>query len=754
MKPRSMWRSTILFLFIWLMVGFFSGTAVLLGPVRWITEHGRNSGWSDTKEKVVVLTVIAAYVLLSALVAWLLTRTAAHSRTGHVRLGIPTLAFAAAAACLWLWMNPATLGADMGEVNQVNARFTFGPYPDEDRMRLLKQDGFTGVITLLHPAVVPFEPKLIADEKAAAAVVGIEIIEAPMLPWVSENQESLDKILELARSGRGRFYVHCFLGKDRVNTVRALVEREVGNVEVENQVAGRSLEEQGTLERGDVHVLGEGVILTPYPTDEEYMGFVLTGNWASIVSLMDPEHEGDRKWIDKEREVLERYRIPFHVVPLAHGDWDPQRGLQAAEAVWKLPRPVLVHSFLGPSTGKSPAAEGFMQSFLTGLPALPPASFKPPMYSGATTLLAPNVAIGPAPSGGEFRSYLFARGVRTVLFISGNGASGPDVHRKAAEAAGLDYETVDLSDTAWIDRLAAGGPYYIYGRLVPGLEAEIARRFGPPVPDAPRWDGPESKPEPDPASAQDPEEEDESAAADPGFMERLLPTTREAVLTAPLLLLYAAFAGGFAGWLRTKVQVRAPYTRKIFHFLIFTTAGILHLAGGLPLVALFGGLTALVVLYAVWRGDNFPFYEAMARLTDAPRRSLFILVPLGTTAAGGLLSNLMFGPFAVVGYLVGGWGDAIGEPVGTAFGKHRYKVPSLGGVAATRSFEGSAAVLAMGVGAACLALWLGGYGAGTILMVGLACGVAGALVEAVSNHGLDNLTIQIAAAGTAWLLLG
>ncbi|MBD3868301.1 MAG: hypothetical protein IFK94_09260 [Acidobacteria bacterium] len=218
--------------------------------------------------------------------------------------------------------------------------------------------------------------------------------------------------------------------------------------------------------------------------------------------------------------------------------------------------------------------------------------------------------------------------------------------------------------------------------------------------------------------------------------------------------MYAAFAGGFAGWLRIKADVRAPYTRKIFHFLIFTTAGFLHLTGGLPLVALFGGITALVVLYAVWRGDRFPFYEAMARPTDAPKRSLFILVPLGTTAAGGLLSNLLFGPFAVVGYLVGGWGDAIGEPVGTAFGKHRYKVPSLGGVAATRSCEGSAAVLAMGIGAACLGLFLGGYSAGSILTAGLACGVAGALVEAVSNHGLDNLTIQIASAGTAWLILG
>ena len=39
------------------------------------------------------------------------------------------------------------------------------------------------------------------------------------------------------------------------------------------------------------------------------------------------------------------------------------------------------------------------------------------------------------------------------------------------------------------------------------------------------------------------------------------------------------------------------------------------------------------------------------------------------------------------------------------------------------------------------------------LMIAIACGVAGASVEAVSNHGLDNLTVQLAASGTAFLLL-
>ena len=47
-------------------------------------------------------------------------------------------------------------------------------------------------------------------------------------------------------------------------------------------------------------------------------------------------------------------------------------------------------------------------------------------------------------------------------------------------------------------------------------------------------------------------------------------------------------------------------------------------------------------------------YEAIAREKDEPRRTFFVLLPYFTTLAGGLASNILFGPFAVAGYLVTG----------------------------------------------------------------------------------------------------
>jgi len=237
------------------------------------------------------------------------------------------------------------------------------------------------------------------------------------------------------------------------------------------------------------------------------------------------------------------------------------------------------------------------------------------------------------------------------------------------------------------------------------------------------------------------------------FITRALPSKDLIMMAGPFIFIYVVLVGILVCYLKLRHQMRTPYTRKIFHFLIFSTAGIFQYRFGLPLVVLFGSIVSLIVLATVVAGEGFIMYEALARESDRPHRTLFVLVPLLTTALGGVLINLFFPNFAFIGYLVGGWGDAVGEPVGTRWGKHRYAVPSLMGVPAQRSLEGSTAVVVVSTVISFIGLYAFHYPVPIALGTAILCGIGSAAVEAISNHGLDNLTIQVAAAGIASVVL-
>jgi phytol kinase len=744
----------LLFLFIWLMVGFTTGTGVLMGPVRWLAQAGREHGWAAGTEDLLVKSVIVLFVICSFFIALGLARTVSRSPRLHARIGIPALATLFALGSLYLWLNPRFAGSDVKFEQSTNIRFTFGPYPEEANLRRLKDEGYTAVISLLHPAVVPFEPKLQADEEKAAAKVGIEVIHLPMLPWVSENQKVLDSVRTLAEKDNGRYYVHCYLGKDRVNVVKRVVEEVGVEVASSEPSTARKIAKMPAFERGEIVTLDEGIYLAPYPTDEEWLGYILAGEIRHVVSTLDPDNPEDSPWIFKEKRLAERYGLGFDLEPISLSAYDPQAALRTAQRLRTLPRPLLAHGFLAPSF----RTEAIIQAYRSGKPSLPPSLLKAPLKRGKVEVIAPNIAVGPRPQGPEFGGYLYQRGVRRFIYLGDATSLQAREDQIIAQETGFAWEASRAKDTTYLfEILASDGPYYLYGPDLSLIREEIKQRFGPAIPESTRF-----LPEKVREIEKKPEvSETEEIAQRPrgvagfiiAFFDRALPDLKMIILYSPLLALYAGIAAWFAGWLRVKRNVRAPYTRKVFHFLIFTMAAALQITAGLPAVVLFGILVSLAVIYATIRGSGFAYYEAMARPTDEPHRTLFILIPLASTAAGGVLANLFFTKFAAVGYLIAGWGDAVGEPVGTRWGKHRYRVPSLGKVKATRSLEGSIAIFIVGTIVGLLGFLLLGIPPLTALWVAAVCGLAGAAVEAFSNHGLDNLTVQVAVSALAWLLI-
>jgi len=228
-----------------------------------------------------------------------------------------------------------------------------------------------------------------------------------------------------------------------------------------------------------------------------------------------------------------------------------------------------------------------------------------------------------------------------------------------------------------------------------------------------------------------------------------------AVMLGALVALVWSYAClSFAAHLKMEMRVRTGYTRKLFHALIFTSAVFVHALGGLWAVCVFGAMVSLVVGYAVFRGRGNRLYEALARQQDGPNRTYYIVVPYFATLIGGMASNLFFGPLAVMGYLVGGLGDAAGEPAGVRWGRHSYTITN-GGAKITKTYEGSFAVLAASVVALLIGVAISPqlhFDLRSVVVLPVIAVIC-TLVEAFSPRGWDNVPMQIVPTVLAAILL-
>jgi len=230
--------------------------------------------------------------------------------------------------------------------------------------------------------------------------------------------------------------------------------------------------------------------------------------------------------------------------------------------------------------------------------------------------------------------------------------------------------------------------------------------------------------------------------------------TRELLIFLPVNLAFIVGVNFYAGWLKRYKRWKTNYTRKVTHISNFTFLMVLTYFGGYTASFIFGLMMIFYGVIIIVIGDGNIFYEAVAREQDHPYRAFYLIIPSVVTILAVLLNRTFFGEYANLGYLVAGWGDAMGEPIGVRFGKHRYKVPTLTGIACTRSIEGSLAVFVVGSFAAIFSLVsLLGVSLPLAIAAGLVAGFGATLVESVSFHGIDNFTIQVAAVSLAYLIV-
>lgn len=112
---------------------------------------------------------------------------------------------------------------------QITEHLTIGPYPHEKELRRLKRERYTLIISLLDSRL-PQERALLRLEQRMANKLGMTLISIPAgyLPLETpENQAAARQAghILIGRSG-SRTYMHCYLGRHRVEYVKRELIRQ------------------------------------------------------------------------------------------------------------------------------------------------------------------------------------------------------------------------------------------------------------------------------------------------------------------------------------------------------------------------------------------------------------------------------------------------------------------------------------------------------------------------------------------------
>ncbi|WP_395048887.1 hypothetical protein [Flavobacterium sp.] len=356
MENKNKSQSVILFLYFWLCIGFPLGLWVLLaGPSKWLAEYSHSTNMEMSKENILGKLIIIVYIIASFFLALLFNRLIKGSKNKSVKrfvLGI--LSFIMLASVYIFSFNPQWLISYSGENLTTNIKnqedkydhleFDYGSYPNEEMIKSLKEQGYDGIISLLNEMVIPAEPALMKDESELTKKYGIKLINMPMMPWISKNEKTLQVAKKFIENEKGLYYVHCYLGRDRVNIFKSVAKKygAKNNTKVTSNI--RKIEELPTWTRGKYFKLEEGVYLTPYPTDDEFIMFILN-DFKTVISTLDNNVKENKPWIVNEKKLFTNYSMNYIHYPLS-----PTFNQKDLAALKKLinsnEKPILIHGFL------------------------------------------------------------------------------------------------------------------------------------------------------------------------------------------------------------------------------------------------------------------------------------------------------------------------------------------------------------------------------------------------------------------------
>jgi len=445
-------RFYLLLLYLVGSIGFVAGSLLFWGPIRWTIDYFQQEGASDKTESLIIKFYIVLILLFASAISYLLSKRywESEKRNKNLTIYLPLFFFA---AILFLWMNPQyTPGRSERSEKIVLARisFVFGPYPSKAQIIQLKKENFTGIISLLHPAVVPFEPKLISEEDAAASEAGIEIIHTPMLPWVSQNIASIETIKKILSGGKGKYYVHCYLGKDRVNVVRRIIESQNVATDASNINTYRTLNEIHKFAGGPLFYLGKAVYLLPHPTEEECLGYLLSGYVKHVVSLIDNSSAQNLEMIKKDSALYAAYAMEFSHLPFDGKNFDYTKLHTIIDSLKHFAKPLVLLVKTTDQKETLQLVQAIKSTFALNTPEL-----ENILQPEKIERLFPNIFYGPLPNE-EQKKELYSKGIQNLLALALTPTLSPSKNENG-------ISVFVKKDNGKLDSLLSGGTWYLCG---------------------------------------------------------------------------------------------------------------------------------------------------------------------------------------------------------------------------------------------------------------------------------------------------
>lgn len=498
-------KKLITYLLILFSISFVIGSFTLILLLKSIVIYIRNTGWLSSNENMVVIAISLFILLFILLFAKWLTIWFTESTNTFSKSCFSIIVAILVSLCLLQWI-PGKKAPFPKQIVSANKKFVGGPYPDKTSLNVLKSQGITTIVSLLDPLALPTEPFLIKEEDDAVAELGLNLIRIPMLSGKVHSLEADKRIQLLAKSEADqKYYVHGYRDQDRVLMFMKLVDQlapapttstsKTSTTSTQSTVTSIPQPQPDTtinghktinLERGTAIQLDSHIIVSPKPTLDELKKYFLTtpnpvvGMPIHTVVSLSPDESSDQS--SEIISLLKTRSIAFYTLPIQIYPYDSKAVLKIVEKVKSLSGGVLVYSYYMPP--QSTAASAFILSYLTNLPPLPASLFMGmPMQDGTVKTIAPNVAIGPRPADSEFKDYLAVRGINSIGYAGPCDSQESKSDSRMAELANLKWVCLQDKNAIIFNVLKSNGPWYVYGPVLPLIEAELTKRMGILMPD-------------------------------------------------------------------------------------------------------------------------------------------------------------------------------------------------------------------------------------------------------------------------------